>query len=379
MRCWKTDLTPKLNAAIAAFVALGILVFFYVFKFDSNITGFFRLGSIIPLSPYVDAKQALINNGEAGYDGQFFLSMALDPFLQNDGTIAALDSPPYRYRRIFYALLGHLLGLGNRQVIPYMLVLINYLCIIALVWMASWGLKQTEEPRWHGLLVLCVPGVWMTLWLSTADLLSSTLLMGAICCYRYSRSNLTSLSISLACLTRETMVLGWLALVICSIQDRNWRLFWGLMGAIVPVVVWNSYVSARLVGGVGPSLALNFSLPFVNIFHKFTVLVQTGLKSITVFEACGFTLLISAFGLALALSRFSPSKNRIIFLCTCLYATVFIFSSDAILGYFLGYSRVFMDAFFLLLLIVNSPNKTLKVMPLVAGVVVSLPFIFLGT
>jgi hypothetical protein len=235
MGSWKAELTPRLNAAIAALIAFGILVFFYVFKFDSNITGFFRLGSMLPLSPYVDAKQALISNGELGYDGQFFLNMALDPFLENDGTIAALDSPLYRYRRIFYPLRGYLLGLGNRQVIPYMLVMINYLCIVTLVWMASWGLKQTDEPRWHGLLVLCVPGIWITLWLSTADLLSSTLMMGAICCYRYGRSYLSSLAIALACLTRETMVLGWVALVICSVKDRNWRLFWGLMGAIVPV------------------------------------------------------------------------------------------------------------------------------------------------
>ena len=379
MGSWKIELTPKLNGAIAALIAFGILIFFYLFKFDGNITGFFRLGSVLPLSPYLDAKQALIYPEQVGYDGQFFLNMALDPFLGNDGTIATLDAPPYRYRRIFYPLLGYLLGLGNRQVIPYMLVLINYLCIITLVWMASWGLKQTDEPRWHGLLVLCVPGVWMTLWLSTADLLSSTLLMGAICCYRYTRPYLSSLSISLACLTRETMVLGWVALVICSVKDKNWRLFWGLMGAIVPIAGWNSYVAARLAGRQGPSLESIFSLPFVNIFHKFTVLVQTGLKSITVFEAYGFILLISAFGLAIALSRFSPSKNRIIFLCTCLYTTIFILSGNPILEHFLGYNRVFMDAFLLLLLIVDSPNKTLKVLPLLAGVVLSLPFIFLAT
>lgn len=70
------------------------------------------------------------------------------------------------------------------------------------------------------------------------------------------------------------------------------------------------------------------------------------------------------FGLAIVLARFSPSKNRIILLCICLYATVFIFSSDAILWYFLGYNRVFMDAFLLLLLIVDSPNKILKALPL---------------
>lgn len=174
------------------------------------------------------------------------------------------------------------------------------------------------------------------------------------------------------------MVLGWVALVICSVRDRNWRLFWGLMGAIVPVVGWNLHVAARLRHVGNSDLGAVFGLPFFNIFHKFLVLVQTGLNKNTAFEAYGFILLISAFGLAIVLARFSPSKNRIILICACLYATIFMFSGDSILSYFMGYSRVFMDAFLLLLLVVDQPNKILKLLPLLAGVLQSFPFIFLA-
>ena len=43
-----------------------------------------------------------INKGEVGYDGQQFLTIALDPALKNIESISALDNPRYRYRRIMY-------------------------------------------------------------------------------------------------------------------------------------------------------------------------------------------------------------------------------------------------------------------------------------
>ncbi len=375
----KLELTPLTNAVVAGVVALGVLLFFYFFKFDGNITGFFRIGSVLPLSPYLDPDKALIHAGEIGYDGQQFLTLSFDPFLQNEGTIAALDSPLYRYRRIFYPLLGYVLGLGNRAIIPYVMVTINYLCVVALVWTVSWGLQKTDEPKWHGFLVLCVPGVWMALGFSTADLLSSTLLVLAICCYRYQRSLYTSFAIAGACLTRETMLLGWLALVICSFKDRDWKQLRSLAGAVLPALGWNFYVASKLAQRGQSGVDSNFGLPFVGIFHKFTVIIQAGLNPKNLFETYLFILLIAVFVLTVALALFTPSNNQIILLSASLYAAVFICSSDAILWYFMAYSRVFIDAFFLLLLIAGYSNKTLKIAPLLAGVLPSLAFIFLAS
>ena len=70
------------NTILAAIIVTVVVIFFYLFKFEGNITGFFRIGSTLALSPYLDSQDVLIYQGEDGYDGQMFLSLALDPFLQ---------------------------------------------------------------------------------------------------------------------------------------------------------------------------------------------------------------------------------------------------------------------------------------------------------
>jgi hypothetical protein len=363
-------LTPRRNAAIASLVVFGVMLFFYLYWFHGNITGFFHIGTILPFSPYVDRATAFTYPGQVGYDGQMFLSMALDPFLQNPGTIAALDNPLYRYKRILYPFLGYVLGLGNREIIPYALVAINYLCIVALVGMAS---RINPIVRWQGLLVLAIPGVWMTLAFSTADLLSSTLLMAAIFYARDRRSTLMSLAIAAACLTRETMVLGWLALMIASITDRHWGQVKRLALAIIPALVWNFYVAQKLAHQGDSGIAASFGGPGMGILHKFSSVIQAGLTGNNLFEIYLFGLLLVTLGMTITIGRTNPAKNRVIWLCACLYGVTLLFSGDQILGYFLGYSRVYIDVF-LLLVLVGDRSPII----LLAGILPSLAFILLA-
>lgn len=107
-----------ISLLIALIVVIFVSLYFYFIKFDSNITGFFRIGSILPLSPFLNPENTLIYQGEIGYDGQQFLSLAFDPFLQNPETVNSLDHPIYRYRRILYPLVSYVLAFGNPSLIP---------------------------------------------------------------------------------------------------------------------------------------------------------------------------------------------------------------------------------------------------------------------
>ena len=118
-----------LSVGIALMVAIAVGSYLLWGKFDGNITGFFRIGSELPLSPFLESSKTLMFQGELGYDGQQFLSIALDPGLSNPDTIAALDHPAYRYRRIVYPLLGYCLGWGNPGWIPWALVAVNIVAI----------------------------------------------------------------------------------------------------------------------------------------------------------------------------------------------------------------------------------------------------------
>ncbi len=82
------------NMAIASLLTLAVTLFYWWVKFDGNITGFFRIGDVLPLSPYLDPAQTRIYPDQLGYDGHFFLTIGLDPGLINPDSVAALDRPP---------------------------------------------------------------------------------------------------------------------------------------------------------------------------------------------------------------------------------------------------------------------------------------------
>jgi hypothetical protein len=379
-------LTIRLNVLIASIVTVLAILGALLIKFKGNITGFFWIGSIIPTSPYLDAARAIIIPVQAGYDGQMFLSLAFDPLMQNPGTIAALDSPVYRYRRIFYPLLGYGLGLGNPRLIPYALVAINALCISSLVGMIGWGLRQTREPRWHPLLVLCIPGIWMTLLHSTADLLSSTLIVLAICCFRYGRRWATGIAIALGCLTRETLFLGWLSLMICAVFDRDWQQVKILVLALLPVAVWNLNVLTKFSNYTSVGAGINWTKPMADILQKLDTVFQGGL-TIRNNELIVFGTLLTAFIAAYYLffstlrqekpiNSIQPSAdNRVVWIYGGLISALFMFSSKDVLVYYLGYGRVFIDIFFMLLLVLQPAVRWIKVLPFLLGGVVSWNYI----
>ncbi|NEN94983.1 MAG: hypothetical protein F6K50_05405 [Moorea sp. SIO3I7] len=347
---WNRQPIEIRHTILAAILVLVIVSFFYFVKFEGNITGFFRIGSLFPISPYLNSQKVLIYQGEQGYDGQQFLSIALDPWLENSGTIEAITPPQYRYRRILYPLLGYLLGFGNPQLIPYAMVGINCLAIILIVFVSSLYFKRYSGRTWHSLLVLSIPGVWMVLSLSTADLISSLLLVTAIYFYRNEKPIYTAIAIAAACLTRETMLLMWLAILLTSIWERKGRQLQHLLWAWIPVAGWAIYVFYHLEAQENLEGSENFGYPLFGIGQKLINSLTGGLGVKNLFEAYSFALLIAAFVVTILLASQSLRQNKVILISAIIYAVLFSMTSMTILGYYLDYSRVYLDIYFLLLL-----------------------------
>jgi hypothetical protein len=196
-----------------------------------------------------------------GYDGQMFLSLGLDPGLRHEGTIAALDLPLYRYRRILYPLLGYLLGLGNPALIPYSMVAIN--------------------------------------------------------------------------------------------------------------------LSHRLPNPISMGINSNFGLPLIGVIHKLGAILLKGVEKNNLFEAACFGGLLWAMVLLLGRSR-GDRLNRPVFVAGCLYAVLLLLGNDAILSYFMGYSRVYMDMFFLLMLMEEDKGQGLKIWPFILSALPTVMFVLLA-
>jgi hypothetical protein len=339
-----------LSVGIALVVAIAIFGYLYWGKLDGNITGFFRIGSELPLSPLLEPDKTLIFQGELGYDGQQFLSIALDPGLTNPDTVAALDHPAYRYRRIFYPLLGYGLGLGNPDWIPWALVAIN-LGAIAVCTGLIGLLLSPHTSRFNALGVLAIPGIWMILSLSTADLLASVWGLGAILGLQKQRLWVMAGCLAGGLLTRETLLVLWLAVLLAQLQRKQWSAIAPLGLSLLPLMGWLGYIQWRqLPGGSGSG---NFGWPLVGIFEKFQGLISNGLTSSNLYEAYLWLLLGAGFGLLIwTMGRSIYTVNAAVtdvFLITgyasWLYLGLLSVASFYILNYYLNYSRVFLDIF----------------------------------
>lgn len=334
---------------IGAILLLLVFSFLLWGKFGGNITGFFRIGSILPLSPYLDPDLTSIFSGELGYDGQQFLTIALDPGLQDPESIAALDHPTYRYRRIFYPLLGYILGLGNPNLIPYMMVVINLVSFLLLMGAISAYFYSDLPRRWQSLLVLCIPGLWMSFSLSTADILSSLFLVAALYGYAARKPRWVGISLSLGSLTRETILLAWLGIAWASIRDRRKDLTWPLALSPIPCLFWNLYVRTRDLPGESGAIG-NLGLPLRGIWQKVLMLMAGGLTPKNAYEMLQFGLLLAIAATIFWVHYRYPQSNRAIYCCTVLVCSVLVLTTTMSLNYYLNYARVFTDLYLLLLL-----------------------------
>jgi hypothetical protein len=127
---------------------------------------------------------------------------------------------------------------------------------------------EQRNPRW-GLAVLALPGYWITLTLSTADLLATTLLLAAAVAWRQGRVGPLAGALSAALLTRETALLGWAASGLTALWERRWRWLLPLALVPLPLVAFTASLKARFATTADGLLAtLHFGLPGLGILHK---------------------------------------------------------------------------------------------------------------
>lgn len=335
---------PRIAVTMAALVILTALALMLFLRFGGNVTGFFRIGGQLPLSPFLAASEALVQPGEPGYDGQFFLTLAYDPLLRHEGTLAALDNPRYRARRIFLPALAHGIALGSPRLVPWALVFLNAASAVGLVALLAFG--WLRETPYRALGVLAFQGLWVGLALSTADLLALVFLVVALTCHRSGKARGVASCLLLATLSRETYLLH--AVVFAGLalwEHRRKDALWIAAGQ-VPALAWNAWVLLRVPQG-DSAVRESFGLPFCGIFEAFLPLVRGGLTGKLLYEGLSLALLLGV-GVMLA-GAFSRKADAIAW-CAVPFLALLVFSRTTVLGYFVNYTRVFLGLYVLLLL-----------------------------
>ncbi len=265
-----------MNRPIAYWIAAVLFAALILAKFSPQ-TGFTslirfgeawqerRLGAVQAL-PVTTARDS------SGYDGQFYAQIALDPLLRDPTLPAALDAPSYRARRILTPATAAITGLGNPWWTLQAYALLNAFC-----WFALGGLLYRQiEPdgthafaRWAGCMFSL--GVLDSVRQSLVDLPALLLLVLATSAYtKAQRSTRSTLWLALANLTKETSLLGSVALL----ADRSLRPFpWrragiALLAATLPLALWSLYVEQRFASMPGSDGLGNFTWPLLGLLTQ---------------------------------------------------------------------------------------------------------------
>lgn len=204
---------------------------------------------------------------QAGFDGQFYAEIALDPLLRDPALGRALDDPTYRPRRILLSWLAWLGGLGRPSWIINVYAALNFVFWVAYAVLAA---RLFRPHGWAGVAgyaaVLTTCGIVECMLSSLTDFPGFVLMLAAV----LAGGNAGAAVLSLAALARETCLLGLSGLAVLAPPWREaWRKnFSRAVIAALPLVLWVGYVLWRFRDRELGVAGGNFEPPLQGIMEK---------------------------------------------------------------------------------------------------------------
>lgn len=160
-----------------------------------------------------------LQGGTWGYDGQFAYQIARDPL----GASRFLDVPAYRYQRILYPLVAWALALGQRALVPWTLIVVNWLALMAGTRFTEGILTGRGVNRWYALSYGLFGGLMMAVRLDLTEPLAYALAQAAVLSYERGRARSAAAWLALAALTKETTLLVAAGFLLSFALSRRWR------------------------------------------------------------------------------------------------------------------------------------------------------------
>ncbi|MEW6321763.1 MAG: AZOBR_p60025 family cell surface glycopolymer formation protein [Acidobacteriota bacterium] len=187
----------------------------------------------------------------AGYDGQFYAQMAVDPLLRDPNLGRALDTPAYRARRILFSWTAYLLGLGEPGRVLRAYGAQNLIAWVALAWLMTRWLPPDGGRHlmaWVGCLFAF--GLVYSARHALLEGPSMLLLAAAIAAIERGRPLLGAAVVGVAGLGRETNILAGAAPVTRLPRSARALRSTAAVGLLVtaPFLAWSLYVRSVFPG-----------------------------------------------------------------------------------------------------------------------------------
>jgi hypothetical protein len=211
-----------------------------------------------------------------GYDGQFYYYLARDPL----HAASFLDHPAYRYQRMIYPLLVAVLSLGQAQLIPYILLLVNFIAIVLGTELLARLLIQERLSPWFSLAFGLYFGQAAAFIFDTTEPLTYLFICLGLYLLTRQRATAAAACMGVAVLSRETALLFPLGYLVAYLLQQRWRdALRLLLLSIAPTIAWY-LVIGLLFNATGLTSAPAFQLiPFQGLFvfshdpHRFRPLI----------------------------------------------------------------------------------------------------------
>lgn len=309
----------------------------------------------------------------AGYDGQFYYRLALNPFNWAQTAYGIRMDQPYRYTRIGYPLVVWIVSLGHHSVVPVMLVVVNLLSIAAMGVLGGMFARESGRSALWGLLFVAYFGLVISVGRDTMEPLSDACMLAGMLCYRRERYVWASLLIGYAVVTNETsaalpVAIGLLRVWQCwkarAIKPERKDLAWVVPGIALVILELAQKAFAGLKSSAASSdVTRNLTFPFQGIIDGLYTDVRhmswthMGLYDYNLLE---FVTLAAFVVMALLLIRKStaPVHEKLAFILFVLIE--FVMASDAIWGSVFGELRTQVEAFlFAVIILLATPERYL--------------------
>jgi len=325
---------PGLNRPIVpAVIAFGGWLCFVLARLEvwakGHLTLFMLLGSGrtgFTNGPQLPPGVMIGDPNAAGYDGQFYYRLALDPFNWNKTAFGITMDQSYRYTRIGYPVLAWLVSAGQHQLVPVALVAINLLGVAAMAFLGGMFARESGRHALWGLAFAAYFGLVISVGRDTAEPLAEACMLGGLLAYRRTKPVLAACLFAAGAITRETILLAPAAIAVTRLVGmarRQVRPGLADLTWLVPACVYGALELAVhfVVKGEFPLLAngnRNLAVPFTAMLDalKFDIRhINTAHLSpidIALLEYATLGIFVVA-GLAVLLVTTAPAHERLAF------------------------------------------------------------------
>ena len=265
----------------------------------------------------------------AGYDGQFYYRMALDPVNWHATAFGITMDQSYRYTRIGYPLLAWIFSLGQHQLVPVVLVVLNLFGVAAMAMLGGIFARQSGRHALWGLAFAAYFGLVISVGRDTAEPLAEACMLGGLLAYRRGSAPMYLLATALftyGAVTRETILFAPAAIAVTrliaiarrranpGLADLTWivpAVGYGLLEVVVHFVVRGEFPllanSSRNLTTPFTALvdALKYDAANINTAHLSPI-------DISLLEYATLAVFILA-GLAVLFVTTAPAHERLAF------------------------------------------------------------------